>query len=329
VDTVYGVNFSRDSVYLAVAIWSSPNILIFKRNGDTFTKLSDPATLPTGPSNKIKFSDDGTYLAVTHGNPPGITIYKRSGDTFTKLPNPASLPPSTAHNVDFSPDGTYLAVAHANTPFITIYKRDGDTFTKINNPSILPTSTARGCSFAMNPSNILDNSLYFATTHYGSPFVTIYKKENNTDNFIKLANPAILPNNVENSDQFCKFDSTATFLGVGQDRTPGFRIYKRSGDTFTKITDPASFQNTYGMTLDFSDNNGYLAIAKAESSTGLTLYKTTLTPAANSFTKISKANNTLNLVLSTIEMTESAGYALEDGTAGQTKTMMSLFRKEE
>ena len=42
------VAFSSDDTYMAVAHQNSPFITIYKRSGDTFTKLADPATLPTG-----------------------------------------------------------------------------------------------------------------------------------------------------------------------------------------------------------------------------------------------------------------------------------------
>jgi hypothetical protein len=107
---------------------NSPYITIYKRSGDTFTKLSDPSTLPTGTAYGVAFDPTGTYLAVAHGNSPYITIYKRSGDTFTKLSDPSTLPTGNGLGVAFDPTGTYLAVAHDGSPYITIYKRSGNTF---------------------------------------------------------------------------------------------------------------------------------------------------------------------------------------------------------
>ena len=91
----------------------------------TFTKLSNPATLPTGTGYGCTFSPDGTYLAVAHSSSPNITIYKRDGDTFTKLSNPAILPAGAGYGCAFSPDVTYLSVAHNASPYITIYKITG------------------------------------------------------------------------------------------------------------------------------------------------------------------------------------------------------------
>jgi hypothetical protein len=119
-----GTAFSTDGTYLAVAHIGSPFITIYKRDGDTFTKLANPATLPPFIGYGTAFSTDGTYLSVVHKNGPFITIYKRDGDTFTKLPNPSTLPPEDSYGTAFSTDGTYLAVAHEQSPFITIYKNN-------------------------------------------------------------------------------------------------------------------------------------------------------------------------------------------------------------
>ena len=88
---------------MAVAHATSPFVTIYKRSGDTFTKLANPATLPPSTGYGVAFSADGTYMAVAHFITPFVTIYKRSGDTFTKLANPAALPTSTGNGVAFYP----------------------------------------------------------------------------------------------------------------------------------------------------------------------------------------------------------------------------------
>jgi hypothetical protein len=82
---------------------------------NTFTKLSNPNTLPTGTGMSTSWSPDGQYLSVAHNNSPFITIYKRNGDTFTKLPDPITLPPSTANGTSWSPDGQYLGWGSRDT----------------------------------------------------------------------------------------------------------------------------------------------------------------------------------------------------------------------
>src|SRR5659263_298366 len=107
---------------MAVAHATTPFITIYKRSGNVFTKLANPAILPTSNGQSVAFSKDGNYMAVANTVTPFITIYKRAGDTFTKLANPAILPTGNAQGVAFSQDSTYMAVGHVGSPFITIYK---------------------------------------------------------------------------------------------------------------------------------------------------------------------------------------------------------------
>jgi hypothetical protein len=148
---------------------NSPYIIIYKRSGDTFTKLTDPTTLPTGYSRFTAWSPDGIYMSVSHTTSPYITIYKRSGDTFTKLTDPAILPAGNAYGTAWSPDSNYMGVAHASLPGITIYRRNGDLFTKLADPSILPPTgvcTSIAWSF---------DGAYISLTSYNNyPYINIY-----------------------------------------------------------------------------------------------------------------------------------------------------------
>ena len=73
----YGVSFSSDDTYLAVAHESSPRLTVYKRIGDTFNKLTDKIDVsPTGSGHGVSFSSDDTYLAVAHDYSPYLTVYK-------------------------------------------------------------------------------------------------------------------------------------------------------------------------------------------------------------------------------------------------------------
>jgi hypothetical protein len=106
------VTLGKDWVLLstmAVGHSTTPFIAIYKRSGDTFTKLANPATLPTGIGQDVAFSAEGTYMAVGHDSTPFIAIYKRSGDTFTKLANPATLPTGAGYGLAYYPSALYGA----------------------------------------------------------------------------------------------------------------------------------------------------------------------------------------------------------------------------
>ena len=120
----------------------------YKRAGDVFTKLANPATLPPNTGYGVAYSPDDTYLTVAHNSSPRFTIYKRAGDVFTKLANPAALPPGDGRGASWSPDNGYLAISHQNSPYVTTYSRSGDVFTKLSNPATLPTGNSAGLAYS-------------------------------------------------------------------------------------------------------------------------------------------------------------------------------------
>lgn len=256
-----GCAFSPDESYLAVATYSSPFIIIYKRNGDTFTKLPNPAVLPTGSAERCTFSPDGSYLVVTHSRSPSLTIYKRAGDTFSKLPNPVGLTTGGMRGCSFSPDGNYLAVAQTGSPYLAIYKRDGDTFTKLPNPANLPKGNGLICNFSPGGN-------YLAVTHDESPYVTIYKYSGDT--FTKLPNPEVLP---ATYGWGCSFSPDGNYLTLALSTSPYLTIYKRDGDIFTKLPNPANLPKGGGRSCTFSPDGNYLVVGYINSSPFMIIYK--------------------------------------------------------
>lgn len=340
---------SPDGLYLALGVNGVPRVLIYKRSGKTFTKLADPSVTPTGIGLGASFSPDGLYLAIAHATAPYITIYKRSGDTFTKLADPAVLPTGDGYSVTWSPDGVYLAVGHNTSPSLTIYKRSGDTFTKLSNPATLPTSISNGVCFSMD-------GVYLSVAHSVSPYITIYKRSGDT--FTKLADPATLPLGGGTS---ISFSADSTYLALGCTVSPYIVIYKRSGDVFTKLPDLLSLPAGIVNAVTFKPGSGgYLSLAhtaapfvsnyKQQGDMFLKLANPAVLPPGNG-TAISYSNDgtflsvgagssnylvvysviynqvykSLNL-LSDLASATSAGYALENGVAGETKNIILIWR---
>lgn len=341
-----GINLSTDKVYMAAVQNTSPFLNIYKLTADVYTRLVNPVTLPTGNSYFVSFSLDGTYMAVAHEISPFVTIYKRSGDTFTKLSNPSVLPTATAYAVSFSPDGAYLAVAHATSPFVTIYKRSGDTFTKLSNPSVLPTSTAYSVSFSPDGTKLV-------VTHENGSNVTIYNRSGDT--FTKVSDPTSLP---PSTGLGSSFRPDGKYLAISLQSAPYFMVYKITGDIFTKINDPTSLPTGSGASLAFSPDNSTLVVPHS-TSPFVTIYKQTgdvLTKMDNpatlptgSGTGVALANNyfavshagspyitmygeitskafksTNNIV--DVQQSNSLGYALSSGIAGDTKDAIIIWR---
>ena len=140
----------------------------------------------------------------------------------------------------------FLAVGHASSPYVTVYENSGtlgSSYGAISNPSDLPTGSVRGLSW--DPT-----STYLAvgfTKNSGSVGFFVYKRSGST--LTKLTTLASTPTV---SDLACRFDPSGAYLAIGflgpdvvdNNGLPiatsnYFWVYKRSGDTFTKLADPA------------------------------------------------------------------------------------------
>ena len=265
-----GVDFSPDGNYLAVAHNTSPFLTIYKRDGDTFTKLPDPSELPTGSwANTIAFSFDGTYLAVGSNETPGVTMYKRDEDIFTVIPTDITL--NSADEVGFSPDDNYFGVVRSG--YFYRFKRSGDTFTQLG--STISNTT----NFAFSYNN---DYLVLTRANIFDPLLTFYKRSG--DNINQLSDPVDVP---PNTPFGISFSSDDTYLAVAHRSLPSMLIYKRDGDTFTKLPDPSELptvdsQEQGGNIAEFSPDDTYLLIGAASASPFLNIYKR----SEDTFTKL-------------------------------------------
>lgn len=90
-----GVSFSGDGTMLAVSHYGTPYVTVFRNIKGVWTKIANPATLPTGSAEGVAFSKTGQYLAVTHSAAPRLTIYGQdpAADQFIVplMPVPPSI----------------------------------------------------------------------------------------------------------------------------------------------------------------------------------------------------------------------------------------------
>jgi len=271
---VEGLDFSSDGTYLAVNTYvDGDSVYIYKRSGDSFTLLSSQPDVQITYGNGITFSPDDTYLvAVTHsGAPPGFVVYKRTGDNFVKLTNPSVLP-LLAWGVDFSDDGVYLAVqcyfASGYTgEYVSVYKRDGDTF------NFLDTFDEPLTSYYYGRISFSPGANYLAVVNYEDPFIYVYKRTG--DIFNKLPDLEIDGDSSALYSYGTVFSPDGDYLVVGyitgdlELYSQVLQIYKRTGDTFTLLSQPdlqpgpltpISGASLYIYGLDFSPNNKYLYV---------------------------------------------------------------------
>ena len=147
--------------------------------------------------------------------------------------------------------------------------------TKLASPATLPGGAGHGAEFS-------PNGEYLAIAHTGTPFVTIYQRNENT--FTKLADPGYLP---ADDSYGCAWTTNGEFLAVAHETDPFVTIYQRVGNVFTKLADPANKPAGNGQGCAWSPNGMLLAVAHV-TDPYITVYSragTTFTKLANPATK--------------------------------------------
>ncbi|MZQ99479.1 MAG: hypothetical protein GT601_17570 [Acidaminobacter sp.] len=251
----YACAWSPDGVYLALGSASTPYLIVFKREGDTFTKLDNPATLPGGAVYALKFNSDGTRLFVGCGSSQ-IKVYSRSGDVFTAIDILDALPGGNVYAIDLTPDDQYLAVGGV-TYYLSLYKKTGDTYTKISNPSNPPTTTVNALSFS-------PDGLRLAA---GMSTNGVYVYERDGDSFTRIYS------NTGFSAKGLKYSSTGKYLSCAISGAPYARIYLDAGDPlfYTYFATPFdTVPSAAGYSADISEDETFFFFGLA---TGVNVYK--------------------------------------------------------
>lgn len=232
-------SFSNNGEYLAIAHSYSPYVSVYKRSGNGYTKLADPATLPHTHGNNARLTTDANYLVVTHSTSPYLSIYKRSGDVFTKISNPSSLPSSAAGAVTTSPDNSMFIVGQNSSPYLNIYRRSGDSFERLSDPTNLPTGNPNKMSFS-------SDGKYLAVAHNTSPNITIYQRDGSS--FTKLANPSQLPTGFGLSAKFSPDGKELAVGNSGNWETTVATMYRANGIANANIS--GSLRINHGLIVN-------------------------------------------------------------------------------
>lgn len=288
--TAYACSWNHDGTSLAVAHTTSPFVMVYNRSGDTFTAVSALPAASANPTD-MAWNHNGTSLAVSTQSSPFVHIYNRSGNTFTKLSNPGTLPTSNGRGIAWGWDGvtSRLAVAHAQSPYITIYNRSGDTFTKVANPSVLPvTSTATGV-FGASAVTWYGSSGQLAVGTNRFPYLAVYNRSGDTYTYAYPGNtsPAVIYTpNISSLAREPRYNHNGSSLAICDPITPFIHIYNRSGNTFTKLSNPGTLPAGAALSADWNHNNTMLAVA-SDNSTGLRVYSR----SGNTFTSLTVPTN--------------------------------------
>jgi WD40 repeat protein len=265
------VAWSYDGGFLAVASKASPYLFIYQRNGSSFTKVADPASLPDGQASKVSWTPNGEFLSVAYiqgGTGPTVgRIYQRSGTTFTKIADPATL----GIPFEWSPNNEFLASILTTSPYFIVNQRNGTTLTKIADPTTVPISTVNDLEWS-------PDGQFLALAKQSSPFIAFYQRNGNT--LAKLADPST----AANAAARITWSPNGEFVLITGSGSPGFDFFQRNGNTFTRIDDaPATLPTSVGQ-AKWSPDGQFIAVGGGTPT--LTFYRTGRTMPDSGIVKI-------------------------------------------
>lgn len=246
--TTYGLSFSANGTYLAIASFVANGLKVFKKNGAEWGSNATSCTIDVQPPGnyamRVLFSPDDNYLALIFITPsPFIHIYKRNGDVFNKLADPGILPTGACRGISWTPDSKYLAVGFGTAPYIHLYQRTGDSFAKLADLAVLPpTGMSNGIQFSSDGN-------YLAV-----PSDKLYVYKHNAGVLTQIAALTLPANNNNNQ---CSWSSDGKYLCSLGEAAPYIKIFKRSGDTFTPISNPSSLPGGRSFGCAFFPNPQY------------------------------------------------------------------------
>jgi WD40 repeat protein len=232
--------------YLVTGKATTPYFQVFRRSGDTFTLLSQPATIPSSPCFACDIFVDSGTINVMLGTQTQLFRYTISGNTVT---HQTTTSPGFINKMKFSNNGTYLAVATNNTTErLILYKRTGTSFTTIAVPAGSGFSTVGLSVCWSNDDTYLVLGGGGATTPSPASPIRIYKRSGDTITFLtSLTNFPLL------NAQGVSFNYDDSILAVAHDNSPYLSLYTRTGDTFTLLPTVAQppTEDSYSVTFDF------------------------------------------------------------------------------
>lgn len=280
--------------FVAYSSSASPYVNIFRRNaGDVFSKLSNPATLPSGasPTNygHFNFSKYGNYLAQPSNTSPFVTVYKNDySGTFTKLANPSQLPATGGIAAEFvdSPmvGDNLLFTGGSASPWVRVYNVD------TSNDLI----THKGDSyFGAIPNTVNDiagspDGQYIVTAHVSTgtnPLrgITGYAFTNAATGY---TTPLTFSASPTSTAHCATFTRDGAYLLVGGSASPYIHVYANNGNgTFTAQANPSQLPTNDVWDIGVSPDDNYIIVGQGASTPYHVVYKNnkngTLTKLAN------------------------------------------------
>jgi len=231
--------------YAAVAHPSLPFVTIY----DTadWSKVPDPASLPSSQGNAVAFSPSATWLAVGSDGSPYLAVYDTSD--WSKLPGPVSQPNWSVYALAFSPDNSRLVVGGRGAISIAVY--DTSDWSQLPSPAFMPDADVYGVAFS--PSGALLAAVGYST------YVTIY----NADDFSVRAVPAWPAASDAYATAFSPDGSVLAVAGVGFSSGQGrpLLVLYNTADWSVIATPSLVERYAHASSVAFSPDGAHIAVS--------------------------------------------------------------------
>jgi hypothetical protein len=266
------VSWSPNGLYLAVGYSTTPFFAIYKRSGDTLTRLPATTNVSAGTASEplsMTWSFDSSSLVVCFATTPFIYHYKRySGDYFFR---------DTASNagnptiVDIDPTNTYLLCATTTAPTspIRIVKRGTQDFT-----NLLATGAVGWAGVSIN--NTMNgltwhpSGNYFAALYNEfSTYLAIFTKSVGSDTFTLTNRFEVQSGNGSGFAYTAKFSPDGNFIAIAYLNAPvsnaNIRVYSFSEGSLTQVFSGVNLSGYRCITWS-PDSNYFIASGVLQSS---------------------------------------------------------------
>lgn len=292
--------WSPDAQYFAftktVVAGSTATLYMYKRTNDMeFTLQTLPTSLPSNTPPNMAWSPEAKYLAMAPNSSGVLFIYERSADTLSKLSDDATNVADGSGRVAFSPNGQKLAVVQG-----AVSSNPLNLFNFVSGALTRQTLDQSGTRFqGLGKYLEWSNSGKYLVISYNKSGAAeverliAYKIDGTTYSILPNTTFSELPTGNVNDIAWSPDDRyLAVVSDVANTSEWGLRVYRRSGDNFTKLNTisqrPTNSGTTGSKSCRFSLDGRYLFVSDWQSGVFLRTYK------------IDRSNDSFTLIASTV-----------------------------